>query len=181
MNEIWRLVRHSKGMYKVSNFGRIKSVSRVVVRKRTGDKPLRGKILKTHTRNTKEKSRYPLVYIYRKTKFVHIRVHTLVAEVFVPNPDKKPWVNHKDGNKLNNHASNLEWVTPKENAEHAIGRGLFAVGSRKKIAKLNETKVAEIRRRLERGERVCDLHKQYEISQSVVSMIKNRYIWKHVK
>lgn len=55
--------------------------------------------------------------------------HLLVAQTFIPNPDKKPHVNHKDGNKANNRLSNLEWTTVKENNEHASSAGLRRFGA----------------------------------------------------
>lgn len=56
---------------------------------------------------------------YRGTN-VNKAIHRIVAEAFIPNPDGKPQVNHKDGNKLNNTVSNLEWVTAKENTRHSV-------------------------------------------------------------
>lgn len=54
----------------------------------------------------------------------HITIHRLVALVYIPNPDGKPQINHKDGNKLNNSLGNLEWCTAKENTQHAYDNGL---------------------------------------------------------
>jgi hypothetical protein len=54
-------------------------------------------------------------------------IHRMVAKTFVPNPNNLPMVNHKDGNKHNPKASNLEWVTPSENVRHAIENGLLRV------------------------------------------------------
>lgn len=67
---------------------------------------------------------YMIVDVYKDGQRSTKRIHRLVAEAFVPNPHNKPDVNHKDGNKLNNSSSNLEWVTKKENCKHAWENGL---------------------------------------------------------
>lgn len=75
-----------------------------------------GKVLKQYNVNG-----YKHVKIGNKL----IYVHRLVATAFIPNPDNKPQVNHKDGNKSNNNVNNLEWVTAKENSRHAVETGLY--------------------------------------------------------
>ena len=74
--------------------------------------------------STRLKKGYLVTDLYSQGKRRTERIHRLVAEAFVPNPDGKPEVNHKDGNKLNNRADNLEWCTKKENCRHAWDNGL---------------------------------------------------------
>ncbi len=100
--EEWRDIPGHKAVYQVSNFGRVKSFAR----------SLKGKILKPILTN----SGYLIVSLSRTSR---IFVHVLVAQCFVPNPDTKPQVNHKDGRKLNCSADNLEWVTKLENEQHS--------------------------------------------------------------
>ena len=70
---------------------------------------------------------YEIVSYYENGKQNHAYVHRLVASAFIPNPGKLPEVNHKNGDTHDNRAENLEWVTRKENANHAVSIGLSNV------------------------------------------------------
>lgn len=67
---------------------------------------------------------YKVVKARNGEKVRTLKVHRMVAQAYLPNPECKPQVNHKDGNKANNHLSNLEWVTASENIRHAKDNGL---------------------------------------------------------
>lgn len=75
---------------------------------------------------------YMQVHLCKNGKPYTRKVHRLVAETFIPNPDCLPQVNHKDGNKLNNNVTNLEWCTQSYNIKHSIATGLLdnSIGSR---------------------------------------------------
>jgi hypothetical protein len=86
---------------------------------------------------------YTQVGFTHKGKTYRLLVHRIVALTFIPNPENKKCVNHIDGNKSNNHPSNLEWCTYKENIKHAHDTGLIIKG--KGVAKLTHDQVVEIR------------------------------------
>lgn len=103
--EIWKNVPEFNGIYQISNLGRLKSFKEIKS----------GRILS----NINRQGGYLSVVLQYKGFIRYTRIHRLVAETFISNPDNKPEVNHIDGNKQNNCVDNLEWVTRKENAAHA--------------------------------------------------------------
>lgn len=86
---------------------------------------------------------YEQVHLCRDGKGYVRKIHRLVAEAFIPNPDNLPQVNHKDGNKLNNNVSNLEWCTQSHNIKHSIATGLLdnSIGSRANAEKYGKSVV----------------------------------------
>ncbi len=113
--EIWRPCPDYEDIYDVSSFGRIRR------NKRTRRNPEK-RILKISL-NTRG---YPIICLTKNSKRTTKKVHRLVAKAFLkPAMIEKNQVNHIDGNKANNHISNLEWVTNRENCLHAIRMGLW--------------------------------------------------------
>lgn len=111
--EIWKPVIGYENLYEISNFGNVRSLDRYVNGK-WGKMKIKGKTLTL----VKEKDGYYVVNLYKNNKTKQFRVHRLVAEVFISNPDNLPEINHKDENKANNRVDNLEWCTTKYNCNY---------------------------------------------------------------
>lgn len=117
MEELWDYVPRFNEMVKVSTLGRVKSFYRYST----------GKIIQCIDIDC-------FGYMRVRIKGRHYKIHRLVAETFIPNPENKREVNHKDGNKLNNRADNLEWATRSENQKHAYKVGLQKPSKKQKQA-----------------------------------------------
>lgn len=120
--EIWKPTSF-KG-YSVSNLGRVRADARKVQRSTGGLMDYKERILKPTINHKGYEVVYPSDSSKEKYK-TSVQVHRLVAEAFIPNPDNKPQVNHKDANKRNNLPENLEWVTNLENHEHKLENHLY--------------------------------------------------------
>jgi len=108
-------------------------------------------------------------------------LHRIIATAFIPNSENLPCVNHKDGNKLNNEVSNLEWCSYSENNQHAFDTGLKLKGSNLYNSKINESIVLELKK-LKKETKMFqyEMAEKFNISQSLVSAILNNKKWSYV-
>lgn len=114
MIEIWRDIKGFEELYQVSNFGRIKSLEKYVKCNGGSFRIKKEQILKPG----KSKTGYLNVVLRKNNISYTYYVHRLVAEAFLPNPNNWLYINHKDENKHNNKANNLEWCTKKYNTNY---------------------------------------------------------------
>lgn len=120
MSEIWKDIEGYEGSYQVSNKGNVRSVDRIVIRSDGLVLPLKGK----HLKKSVDSRGYPSVWLQTVGKKARSRrVHRLVAETFVNNPNNLREVNHKSGIKTDCSADNLEWCTRSHNMLHCWENG----------------------------------------------------------
>ncbi len=141
IQEVWRPVKDYEGIYEVSNLGKVKSIDRVIEYNSGLCKSRNQK--GTYTYLAVGRNGYHSASLWKNNKEMRFSVHRLVAQAFIENPENKKQVNHKDGNKINNHVSNLEWMTASENGKHrfselghvppALGRTGELSGRSKKV------------------------------------------------
>jgi hypothetical protein len=180
-NEIWKDAFSYEGLYKVSNFGRIKSVEKIITRSDFKTYFVKEYIF-SKSLNTEGYASCCLVNHngVKKTKNIHV----IVAKTFIPNPENKPQVNHINGIKSDNRVENLEWCTRKENAQHAFKNGLLKIskGESHGRHKLKEEKIIAIRRlyKIKPSVKISGIAKKLNISVSQVNRILKRKCWTHI-
>lgn len=131
----WKTVAGYEGLYEVSDSGEVRSCDRYIKTEilHVKSRLIKGKVL---AQNTKRNG-YKTVDLCKDGKVTTMLVHRLVAETFLPNPAGLRFVNHKDSNRANNRAENLEWVTSSENRRHGMAHGF--VGYKAKPILCEET------------------------------------------
>ena len=151
MQEIWKKIDGFIN-YQVSNFGRIKSVNKIL-------KPYQNK-----------KNGYMYTHLSQNGCTKVIRIHRLVANAFIPNLENKPYINHIDGNKENNCVDNLEWCTQKENVNWSICN----MKHRKNITHTNTNEKYITYRKRNNKYRITIDKKEYKSRDTLEEAIKER-------
>lgn len=172
MKEFWKNVRGYSKYIQVSSLGRVRTKDRFIPL--NGGTIFRKGIL---CKQNLKKNGYFQVAIRMKKMRKWFLVHRLVAKAFVENPDKHPQVNHRDGNKENNSATNLEWCTSSFNQNHAVRTGLCRNEEKHYKAKLTKEDVIEIRKSKESSS-VTAL--KFGVSKSNIKSIRRYKTWKYV-
>ena len=159
-NEEWRVVE--SWPYEVSSLGRVR---------RTGGRRI---AIRSARRG------YQAVWLSAIPRQRQVSVHALVSHAFLgPRPEGME-VNHRDGDKRNNRLSNLEYVTPAENRDHARALHLYPRGERNAFARLTETLVREIRRRVAAGTSRREVARDLGFSRSAIDRAASGETWGHV-
>lgn len=169
--EVWKDIDGFESLYQVSSYGRIRSLPRYKTR---------GRVLKQCI----SKKGYLRTSIMGKPNTAYLIMHRVVAKAFIPNPNNLPEVNHKDGNKQNNHVDNLEWCTHEYNVKHSVENKLAdyskIAGSKNSQSKLNEIEVVKIRQMHKDGKNFTEIAKQYNVTANLIGMVCRMQNWKHV-
>lgn len=176
---MWKPVPAFQGLYEVSNTGQVRSVERTVQCKSsngTVSRLYKSQLLKPQL----NKKGYLKIKLYRtKSDWKMFFVHRIVAAAFLDNPKNLPQVNHKDGDKCNNAASNLEWITNADNMRHAFVTGVRRneSGIAAANARLTEEQVRLVVRMRSDGKPLKEIAKLVQCTTQNVNRICSGKTW----
>lgn len=179
MVEQWKEVIGYCGLYEISNLGNAKRISKTITNCKGVKVFIKGRFKKVIV----DKNNYHWFSLSINGINKTLSVHRLVAIHFVPNPENKPDINHKDGNKANNKFNNLVWSTKSENSKHAYETGLnwSYCGEQSELSKLTEKDVLEIRKNyIPVVNSYSMLAKKYNVGPNTIGDIICRRTWKHI-
>ena len=179
--QVFRPVPGFEGLYEVSSLGRVRSVDRLVERRNRWKTPYKAFYPGIELKQKPDKYGYSTVCIFHNGQRKYVGVHRLVASAFIPNPKGLPQVNHKNCNKRDNSATNLEWATPLENVHHAIEHHLqrYAKGERMPQSRLTERKVKRIKKLLSKGTMTqAAIAREFQVSNNAINHISKGHTWK---
>jgi len=181
--EIWKDAVGYEGLYEISSFGRVKTLEKILPHNKFKHITcvFKEKIMKISL-DTKG---YPSIVLRKNGIPKTLRVHRLMTEAFIPNPENKAYVNHINGIKHDNMLENLEWSTPSENESHAYRTKLknsnSILGVKHFKAKLTEKDILEIREKFgNKTHTAKELAEEYGIGKRNIWYIHNRQLWNHV-
>ncbi len=178
MEEIWKDVAGYEGLYQVSNMGGVKRLSFITYNKYYKRETIHKE---NHLRPTPHyQNNYLSVMFSKNKKQKRIMVHRLVAIHFISNPNNYRTVNHKNGNKQQNCVSNLEWMSHKQNVNHAIEIGLMDnAGENNGQCKITEKEAKEIKN-LKGKLSSAKVAQTYGLSSSHILRIWSGKKWAHI-
>ena len=151
---MWKDVEGFDGLYMVNELGEVYSSRR-------------GRILRPMISSRG----YRCVKLHNKGKSLFAKIARLVGTAFVSNPNNYPHINHKDGVKINDVYTNLEWCTPSQNMNHAIALGLTRHGENHRQSKLTTQNVIDIRQEAKDGKKYRELSNKYGVAFETISAI----------
>lgn len=166
MEEKWKDYSYGNLKYRVSNYGRVIGLGR--------NRELKHRL---------DGDGYLSVTVGDMENRTRMRVHRIVASLFVDNPNQFNEVNHIDRNRANPRADNLEWTTHKENIAHSHQQGAYKEigrGENNPKHKLTETQVREIRRLYSEGTTQKELANRFKVGWSTIHNIVHNLTWKHL-
>lgn len=170
-------IKGYEGLYSISDTGEVRRIFTTIIRSDGKKKRFKARLLKSLISS----HGYFGLRLSKNSITEQKYIHRLIAEHFIPNPKKLDCINHKDGNKLNNSISNLEWCTKKYNNQHAYRTGLNTnQGETHNAGKLKKIDVRIIREALSLNHKASNIARYFKVRPNNISNIKYFKIWKIV-